>query len=78
MAEEKTDKITVDGKEYDAADVSDKAKNIIANIQFSDQELARNRMQAAALQTARQAYVAALKRDLEGKGDAPVEASSDT
>ena len=60
--------LTVDGKEYDPVTISDNAKNIIANVQFSDQELARLRMQNSAIQTARQAYVTALKKELEGEG----------
>ena len=67
MAEEKKNTLTVDGKEYDPSTISDNAKNIIANIQFSDQELARLRMHNAALQTARQAYLNALKKELEGE-----------
>lgn len=67
MAEEKKNTLTVDGKEYDPSTISDNAKNIIANIQFADQELARLRMQNAALQTARQAYLNALKKELEGE-----------
>mgnify|MGYP000341979424 CR=1 FL=1 len=71
MAEETNKKIvTVDGKEYDSATISDNAKNIITNIQFADQELARLRLQNAALQTARQAYITGLKKDLEGDADA--------
>lgn len=66
--EEKKAVLTVDGKEYDPATISDNAKNIIANVQFADQELNRLRMQNAALQTARQAYVTALKKELEGEG----------
>ena len=66
MAEEKKNTLTVDGKEYDSATISDNAKNIIANVQFADQELARLRLQNAAFQTARQAYVTALKTELEG------------
>ncbi|WP_120505314.1 DUF6447 family protein [Sulfitobacter mediterraneus] len=66
MAEENKSTLTVDGKEYDPATISDNAKNIIANVQFVDRELARLRMQNAALQTARQAYVTGLKTELEG------------
>lgn len=68
MAEETKPTVTVDGKEYDADSLSDTAKNVIANIQFTDQELNRVRMQNNALQTARQAYVTALKKELEGEG----------
>lgn len=67
MAEEQKNTITVDGKEYDSESLSDNAKKLIANIQFADQELARLRMQNAAMQTARQSYVLTLKNELEGK-----------
>ncbi|MEE4346867.1 MAG: DUF6447 family protein [Paracoccaceae bacterium] len=67
MAEEQKNTITVDGKEYDSASLSDNSKKLIANIQFADQELARLRMQNAAMQTARQSYVLTLKNELEGK-----------
>lgn len=70
MSEEQKGTVTVDGKEYDATSLSDNAKNIIANVQFADQEMARLRMQSNAIQTARQAYVTALKKELEGEGAA--------
>lgn len=66
MAEEQKATLTVDGKDYDPETISDNAKTIIRNIQFVDQELNRNQMQRTAIQTARQAYVQALKADLEG------------
>jgi len=66
MAEEQKNTLTVDGKEYDTNTLSDQAKNIVRNIQFSDQEITRNQLGLNALQTARQAYVTALKKELEG------------
>lgn len=54
-------KITIDNKEYDLNDLSSDAKAQLASIQFVDQELARLQAQAAALQTARMAYVKALQ-----------------
>ena len=63
--------LTIDGKDYDPDTLSENAKTIIRNVQFCDQELAQTRMRNAALQTARQAYVNALKRELEGEGAAP-------
>jgi hypothetical protein len=66
MAEEKKNTITVDGKEYDATALSDQAKNIIRSVQFADQEIVRQQMGLNVLQTARQAYVTALKKELEG------------
>lgn len=69
MAEETTNTVNVDGKEYNIEDISDKARTIISNIQFTDRELARLRMMNAALQTARQGYIVGLKNELEGGGD---------
>lgn len=68
MAEE-TNKatLTVDGKEYDAATLSENSKKLIANIQFAEQEMTRLRMRSAAMQTARQSYAVALKNELEEK-----------
>lgn len=68
MAEEQKNTITVDGKDYEADNLSENAKKLIANIQYADQELNRLRMLNAALQTARQSYVATLKSELEGSG----------
>lgn len=70
MAEEQKATLTVDGKEYDPDSISENAKTIIRNIQFADQELGRVQMQRLALQTARQAYVQALKTELEGGASA--------
>jgi hypothetical protein len=66
MAEENKPTVTIDGKEYDATTLSDQAKAIVRNIQFADQEIMRQQMGLNALQTARQAYVGALKKELEG------------
>lgn len=65
MAEEQKTMVTVDGKEYDPDTMSDNAKRLISNIQYTDAELARLRLANAAMQTARQSYVGALKRELE-------------
>jgi len=65
MADEQKATLTVDGKDYDPETISDNAKNLIRNIQFVDQELNRLRMQVAAIQTARQAYVNSLKTELD-------------
>lgn len=66
MSEEQKKALTVDGKEYDADALSDQAKNMVRSIQFTDQEIARQQMAINALQTARQAYVTVLKKELEG------------
>lgn len=64
--------IKIDNKDYDLDSLSQEAKAQLASIQFVDQELARLQAQAAALQTARAAYVNALKANL------PVLGGSDT
>ncbi|PHS19412.1 MAG: hypothetical protein COA78_00875 [Blastopirellula sp.] len=57
--------LTVDGKEYDTDSISDNARKIAQNIQMADQELIRLQAVNAMAQTARQAYVKALKAELE-------------
>lgn len=53
--------ITIDGKNYELDSLSNEAKAQLASIQFVDAELARLQAQAAALQTARNAYAKALQ-----------------
>lgn len=64
--------IKIDNIEYDLDTLSDDAKAQLQSIQFVDQELAKLQMQVAAMQTARNAYVNALKAAL------PVVPGSDT
>ena len=56
--------IKIDDKEYDFNKLSDDAKGNLAGMQFCDQELQRLQSQAAAIQTARQAYAKALQASL--------------
>lgn len=58
-------KITINEKEYETDDMSDDAKAQLQSLQYVDSELARVQMQAAALQTARNAYAQALQKALE-------------
>ena len=53
--------ITIDNKEYEFESLSDKAKAQLSSLQFVDGELARLQAKASVLQTARIAYVNALK-----------------
>ena len=64
--------LKIDNKEYDLDTLSDECKAQLASIQFVDQELARLQAQAAALQTAKSAYMQALQNAL------PVIGGSDT
>lgn len=56
--------ITIDNTPYDLDSLSNDAKAQLASIQFVDAELARLQAQAAALQTARNAYAKALQAAL--------------
>jgi len=56
-----TDKITIDGKDYDLASLSKNANDQIANVKATDAEIARLKMQLAIAQTARAAYCAGEK-----------------
>ena len=56
--------LKIDNKEYDLDTLSDECKAQLASIQFVDQELARLQTKAAALQTAKNAYLQALQKSL--------------
>ena len=64
--------LNIDNKEYDLDTLSDECKAQLASIQFVEQELVRLQAKAAALQTAKGAYLQALKSSL------PVIGGSDT
>jgi hypothetical protein len=56
--------LTIDGTEYRIADLSDAAKQQLANLQLCDQEIQRLQHQLGIAQTARAAYANALKAEL--------------
>ena len=56
--------IKIDNVDYDTDKLSEEAKAQLVSLQFCDQELARLKAQAAALQTARNAYAKALQAAL--------------
>ena len=56
--------IKIDNVDYDTDTLSNEAKAQLISVQFCDQELARLQAQAAAYQTARQAYAKALQAAL--------------
>ena len=58
-----------DNKEYDLDALSDECKAQLASLQFVDQELARLQAKAATLQTAKAAYLQALKSSLATLGE---------
>ncbi len=68
MIDEQTDQsVTINGKEYEIASLSDDAKQQIVNIRFVDQEIERLKNQAAVAQAARKSYTDALDRALPDK-----------
>ncbi len=58
-------KLTIDGVDYDTDMLSDTAKNLIFNIRATDQEIARTQALVSMLQTARNTYAQALKPELD-------------
>jgi len=57
--------ITIDGKEYDTDNLSDKAKEQVVSLQFVQSEIKKSQAQLAVYQTAAAAYSQALKNELE-------------
>ena len=62
----KMPKITVDGMEYNTEDLSDNAKAQIASLQFLEAQMAKIKSEIAVYETAKSAYIQALKAELEG------------
>ena len=56
--------LTIDGKEYDTEQLSDAAREQLANIQIVDEKLRPAQRDAAIMQTARNAYAQALQAEL--------------
>ena len=61
--------ITIDGKEHEYEQLSDKAKAQLNSMRFIDNELARLQAQASVFQTARMAYSKELNAELNPLGD---------
>lgn len=64
MAKDKSNTVTIDGREYNLADLSENARNQVLNLRVTDQEVQRLNQQLAIAQTARTAYANALKKEL--------------
>ena len=58
-------KITVDNIEYNTEDLSDNGKAQLASLQFLETQLAKLQGEIAVYQTAKNAYLSALKAELE-------------
>ena len=58
-------KITVDGTEYDTEGLSDNGKAQLASLQFLEVQMQKLKNEIAVYQTARKAYGAALKAEMD-------------
>lgn len=58
-------KITVDGIDYNTEDLSDNGKAQLASLQFLEVQITKIKNEIAVYQTAKNAYVTALKAELE-------------
>lgn len=69
MAEQdqKPQTLTIDGTDYNVADLSENARAQVLNLRVTDQEIQRLNQQLAIAQTARTAYANALKEELPEK-----------
>lgn len=67
MTDVNTQTVNIDEKEYDLNDLSDAAKSQIVNLRVVDQEISSLQQKLAIMQTARNAYAAALKEDIAEK-----------
>ena len=57
-------KITVDGIEYNTEDLSDNGKAQVASLQFLEVQMKKLQSEIAVYQTARNTYLAELKKEL--------------
>ena len=60
-------KFTVDDIEYNSEDLSDNGKAQLASLQFLEVQMNKLQSEIAVYQTARNAYVAALKEELNNE-----------
>ena len=70
-------KITIDDVEYDTENMSDNAKAQVASLQFNEAHMNRLRNELAIADTAKIAYVNALKVELEKNKTAGEKVSTD-
>lgn len=57
--------MTVDGIEYNTEDLTENGKAQLASLQFLEAQMNKLKSEIAVYQTARNAYIAALKGELE-------------
>ena len=67
MADEQQQIVTIDGAEYNVADLSENAQNQVVNLRVTDAEIEKLKQQLAIYQTARTAYARVLSEELPKK-----------
>ncbi len=70
-------KITIDDVEYDTENMSDNAKAQVASLQFNEAHMNRLRNELAIADTAKIAYVNALKVELEKNSTSGTKSTND-
>ena len=65
--------LKIDDEEYKIADLSDKAKDLVESLRFTEAELGRAKAMVAVLETARSAYLNDLNNNLPAVGSSGVE-----
>lgn len=65
--------LKIDDKEYKIADLSDKAKDLVESLRFTEAELGRAKAMVAVLETARSAYLSDLNNNLPAVGNSGLE-----
>jgi len=58
------EKVTIDGKDYELENLSEKAKNDLLSLRIVDKKIEENKQEHAILQTARNAYARSLSEQL--------------
>lgn len=64
-------KIKLDDIEYNSEDMTENAKAQLVSLQFTDAQIRKLRQEIAISETARQAYIAVLKREIKESGILP-------
>ena len=62
-------KISIDGVDYNVADLTDQQKGILSHITDIEQKLGGLQFQASQLSVAKEAFVGMLKQSLEAKAE---------
>ena len=71
-------KIKLDDIEYNSEDMTENAKAQLVSLQFTDAQIRKLKQEIAISETARQAYIAVLKREIKESGILPAASEQTT